>query len=63
MDAPIPRDAQRVGRVLTLPIWADFTIGTLGFEYPTGTGGSSRQRCARDIEAVTNQEDGGASDF
>jgi hypothetical protein len=24
MDAPIPRDAQRVGRVLTLPIWVGF---------------------------------------
>jgi hypothetical protein len=27
-DAPIPRSAQRVGRVLASSIWLGFTIGT-----------------------------------
>jgi hypothetical protein len=43
-DAPIPRDTQAVGRVLALPILVAFTIGTSGFEYPTGTGLSHAKR-------------------
>jgi len=37
-DAPIPRDAKRVGACSRRQSWAAFTIGTSGFEYPTGTG-------------------------
>jgi hypothetical protein len=57
-DAPIPRDAQSVGRVLALPILGG--IGTFGFEYPTGTATRAANNGATvaELEAVSGWNGG-----